>query len=40
MIGAATACGEARIDDGRERLDAFQWCRDVILVPEGFELRR
>ena len=40
MIGAATACGAARIDDGRERLDGFQWCRDVILVPEGFELRR
>lgn len=39
LVGTATACGAARIDDRGKRLDAFQWCRDVVLLPEGAELR-
>lgn len=39
QVGMATACGTARIQNRGKRLDSFQWCRDVVLLPEGTELR-
>jgi hypothetical protein len=37
-LGKVHACGTARIQAANQSLDAFQWCRDVTIVPEGVEL--
>ncbi len=37
-LGAAQACGAARITAPGVTVDAFQWCRDVTVVPEGVDL--
>jgi hypothetical protein len=38
-FGEATACGTAQIARQGSNGAAFQWCRQVILVPEGAELQ-
>jgi hypothetical protein len=37
-LGKVHACGTARIQAANHRLDAFQWCRDITILPEGVEL--
>jgi hypothetical protein len=36
--GTALACGAAWIHDGAQGFDAFQWCREITLLPEGGQL--
>ena len=38
-LGSVHACGTARIQAANHSLDAFQWCRDITIVPEGVELQ-
>jgi len=38
-LGKVQACGTARIQTRDLSLDAFQWCREVTLVPAGVDLQ-
>lgn len=37
-LSTATACGVARIHAGTQGVNAFQWCRDVTVLPQGIQL--
>lgn len=36
--GTATACGTARIYERGKSLEALQWCREVLLLPDGAQV--
>ena len=38
-LSQVKACGTAQISRRGANASAFQWCRDVTLVPEGVELQ-
>jgi hypothetical protein len=37
-FSSAQACGAAHVQAANVSFDAFQWCREVTIVPDGFEL--